>query len=486
MKTAGVLLGIASLPSAYGVGDFGHEAFKFVNILAEMQVKIWQVLPLNPLGFGNSPYQPYSSFAGDELYISLDKLVDDGLLARDKVLPYNQFAQVIDYANVREFKRGLLELAYLNYLKNLQLQQECAKFVKENDWAYNYAVFLTLKKHNQMRQWSDWPVAEQNWIKDKQFDLSMFADKINYELFIQHVFQKQWLELKTYANNKNIQIMGDIPIYLGFDSLDVWQNQEMFLLDENNQPSFVAGVPPDYFSATGQRWGNPIYAWDKLEATEFEFWINRLRINSQMYDIIRIDHFRAFDTYWQIPAECPTAVIGEWIEAPGYKLFETIYKKLPDIKIVVEDLGDLRPQVLELRDKFKLAGMQVFQFVYQTNGNNHALENTQNTIVYTGTHDNETLMGWYYRQNKWQRKQLKKVFRANDLTIKNKIIKAVLSYQADYVIFPVQDLIGLGNSARINFPGKIGSPNWEWMLSDLSTLDNLAKWFAEQVIKNKR
>jgi 4-alpha-glucanotransferase len=337
-----------------------------------------------------------------------------------------------------------------------------------------------------MRQWSDWSVAEQNWIKDKQFDLSMFADKINYELFIQHVFQKQWLELKTYANNKNIQIMGDIPIYLGFDSLDVWQNQEMFLLDENNQPSFVAGVPPDYFSATGQRWGNPIYAWDKLEATEFEFWINRLRINSQMYDIIRIDHFRAFDTYWQIPAECQTAVIGEWIEAPGYKLFETIYKKLPDIKIVVEDLGDLRPQVLELRDKFKLAGMQVFQFVYQTNGNNHALENTQNTIVYTGTHDNETLMGWYYRQNKWQRKQLKKVFRANDLTIKNKIIKAVLSYQADYVIFPVQDLIGLGNSARINFPGKIGSPNWEWKLSDLSTLDNLAKWFAEQVIKNKR
>lgn len=486
MRTAGVLLGIASLPSKYGVGDFGAEAYQFVDILANMKVNIWQVLPLNPLGFGNSPYQPYSSFAGDELYISLDELVKDKLLQASDLTNFNEFAYQIEYIQVREFKQKYLVKAYENYLKNSELQKQCKEFVANNNWVYNYAVFLTLKKHNQLLQWSDWPQEQKEWINDKKFDLAPFADKINYELFIQFIFQKQWLELKAYANSKNIQIMGDIPIYLGYDSLDVWQNQDMFLLDENGQPSFIAGVPPDYFSATGQRWGNPIYNWDKLEQTGFEFWLTRLKINSQMYDIVRIDHFRAFDTYWKIPASCPTAIEGEWVEAPGYKLFDAVYKAMPEIKIVVEDLGDLRPEVLELRDHYKLPGMNVFQFVYQINGNNDALRNTKNTIVYTGTHDNETLMGWYFGLSNWKRKKLKKQFKANDFTIKNKFIKAILGYKADYTVFPVQDLVGYGNSARINFPGKIGSPNWEWKLADFILLNGMVDWFAKQVTQNKR
>lgn len=486
MKRAGALVAIASLPSPYGVGDFGPQAYDLVDTLARMKLKIWQVLPLNPLGYGNSPYQPYSSFAGDELYISIDQLVADGLLDSSDVLEFKANATVIDYQGARLHKSVMLEKAFTNFAKSNQLKLELDNFVAKTNWAYNYAVFVTLKKINQHQAWNLWPAEHKNWINDKKFDLSIYSSEINYELFIQFIFSRQWLALKAYANSKDIEIMGDIPIYLGFDSLDVWENQDMFLLDAEQNPSFVAGVPPDYFSVTGQRWGNPIYNWENLAKSNFKFWIERLHGNMQAFDIIRIDHFRAFDTYWQIPASCPTAVDGSWVEAPGYALFDTIYKELPEIKIVVEDLGDLRPEVLELRDHYKLPGMQIFQFVFNVHGDNSYLEKAENTIIYTGTHDNSTLMGWYWSLNTWQRKQLKRFFKANDVTIKHQMLKYNLKCQANYVIFPAQDILGLGDYARMNTPSTIGSPNWEWKMSSLNGLKSEAEWLGAMVANSGR
>ncbi len=486
MKKAGALVAIASLPSPYGVGDFGPKAYELVDTLAEMKLKIWQVLPLNPLGYGNSPYQPYSSFAGDELYISIDQLVADGLLFQSDVVEFKANATVIDYQGARLHKTAMLKKAFASFVKDSQLKLELESFVAKTNWAYNYAVFVTLKKANNQQAWNLWPFEHKNWINDKKFDLSIYNTEINYELFIQFIFSRQWLALKAYANSKDIKVMGDIPIYLGFDSLDVWENQDMFLLDAEQNPSFVAGVPPDYFSVTGQRWGNPIYNWENLAKTNFKFWIERLHGNMQAFDIIRIDHFRAFDTYWKIPASCPTAVDGEWVEAPGYALFDTIYKELPEIKIVVEDLGDLRPEVLELRDHYKLPGMQIFQFVFNVDGNNCHLEKAENTIIYTGTHDNSTLMGWYWSLKNWNRKRLKRFFKANDLTIKHKMLKYNLNCQADYVIFPAQDILGLGDYARINTPSTIGSPNWEWKMSSLSGLKSEIEWLGKMVAKSGR
>lgn len=471
MKRIGILLGVASLPSKFGIGDFGPNAYKFANWLIKEKYNLWQVLPLNPLGFGNSPYQPYSSFAGDELYISPEQLVKDGLLAESDLTDYQPYSSTIDYIGVREHKAQFLAKAYVNFTASAILKAEYDKFIENHNWAYNYAVFLTFKKLNDFKPWNLWQQEHKDWIKNPTTNLSQYQSEIDYELFIQFIFYQQWQALKAYANSLGIEIMGDIPIYLGFDSLDVWQNQDLFLLDENQNPTYIAGVPPDYFSKTGQRWGNPIYNWEKLEKTNFKFWVERLRGNMQMFDIIRIDHFRAFDTYWKIPASCPTAIEGEWVEAPGYALFDTIYRELPDINIVVEDLGDLRPEVLKLRDHYKLPGMQVFQFVFNLLVDNSRFETLQNCVVYSGTHDNSTLLGWYRSLKKWQRKQVKRYFRATERNLIRKILRYIGKCQAKYIVFAMQDILELDDSARINYPGKIGSPNWEWKLSSSRFMD---------------
>ena len=470
MRKAGVLLPIASLPSAHGVGDFGLNAYKFIDILHEMDMKIWQVLPINSLGFGNSPYQSYSSFAGEELYISIEELINDGFL--DSFEVFNPISSSIDYPAVRANKQQYFIQAFNNFKAKKLLEQEYSQFVNSTTWLYNYAVFITLKKNNQLKTWTDWPEQQKNWIKDHKFDLTPFVAQIEYELFLQFIFFRQWFKLKSYANQRNIQIMGDIPIYTGFDSLDVWENQDVFLLDSKQQPTFVAGVPPDYFSATGQRWGNPLYDWEFLKETNFEFWIRRLRENSKFFDIVRIDHFRAFDTYWKIPINCPTAVEGEWVEAPGYALFDAIYAKLPEINIVAEDLGDLREEVLKLRDHYNLKGMKIFQFKFDITQKAREVEETLNTILYTGTHDNNTLMGWYEALTSEEQQQINVYFSANNDTLKHQIISYIMKCEAEYVIIPVQDIIGINDSARINTPSTVGSPNWEWKLINFEPLYN--------------
>lgn len=386
-RMAGVLMPIASLPSGDGVGCFGKAAYQFVDFLVEAGFKLWQVLPLNPLGYGNSPYQPYSSYAEDELYIDLDLLAEDGYLSGEREeLPDTGR---IDYDQARRHKLPYLQAAF-EVFEERQEEKEAFNAFCKGDWVYSYAVFITLKKHNDLRCWNEWPEAQRDWILNKVFDISPYEREIRFEMFLQYMFYKQWSSLKRYANEKGILMVGDVPFYVGIDSLDVWQERDNFLLDQEGKPSFIAGVPPDYFSATGQRWGNPIYNWEHMEHNRFQFWIERLRYSMWLYDIIRIDHFRAFDTYWKIPAACETAIEGEWIEAPGYALFDRLLEELPDIWLIAEDLGELRPEVLKLRDAYGLPGMSIAEFTLLAP--NVAVKNQ---VIYTGTHDNQTVIGWY-------------------------------------------------------------------------------------------
>lgn len=455
---------VASLPSSYGIGDFGPESYHFIDLLKQTKIGIWQILPLNPLGFGNSPYQPYSSYAGDEIYISLDMLVEEGLLKSAK--PFHPRSRRIDYEAVREYKKEYLRKAFYNFKPNKKYRD-----FTEKSWVYPYAVFLTLKKANGMRCWNEWPKEQQDWILDRNFDLHPYKEDIDYEMFLQYEFYCQWLKLKKYANKKGIRILGDIPFYVGIDSQDVWANRENFLLDEDGRPVFIAGVPPDYFSATGQRWGNPIYDWDYMKKHDFSFWYDRLSYCGEMFDIIRIDHFRAFDTYWKIPSTCPTAVEGRWVEAPGYELFDALLPKLT-AEIVVEDLGELRPEVLVLRDHYNFMGMKVLQFTF--NPYTGLTEGKQNRIIYTGTHDNQTLKGWFdafSQEEKTQiRRRLKEAGYA-DGDISWRFIRMAFDQPEDLVVVPMQDFLGLGDDARINSPGTLGSPNWEWKLKDLNPFE---------------
>jgi 4-alpha-glucanotransferase len=486
MKQAGVLMPLASLPSPYGVGDMGPAAFALIDILAQMGMRVWQVLPLNPLGYGNSPYQPYSSFAGDLIYLSPELLLKDGLLTATDLAPLNASATRIDYPAARAYKEQLLHQAFINFSRKSQFNASLAEFKASTPWLADYALFMALKETNHMQPWSVWPHEHKHALSyDAAALRTELAALIAYHEFVQFMFFRQWQALKSYANQHNIRIMGDIPIYLGLDSADVWANQELFLLDPDGNPRVVAGVPPDYFSSTGQRWGNPIYNWKQLAKTGFEFWLKRLEGNQAAYDIIRIDHFRAFDTYWQIPSQCPTAIAGEWCTAPGYQLFDAIYAKLPDIQIVVEDLGDLRQEVLELRDHYHLAGMQIFQWHFNPKRENTQFATLANTIIYTGTHDNSTLIGWYHSLAKRQRQRLHKFFGTQ-----TELVKAIVTYlvncAAAYVIFPIQDLLGLDDSCRLNRPGTIGSPNWEWRLTDFDHLTEQITWVADALTQSNR
>lgn len=463
MRTSGILMPVASLPSRFGIGSFGREAYKFVDLLKMTGVGIWQILPLNPLGFGNSPYQPLSSYAGDELYIDLDVLYDEGLLSERAEDFTPAESDRIDYVGARTHKESYLRRAYLNFRGSGEYEE----FLKYS-WVRPYAVFVALKTKNGLRAWTEWPKEEQNWILDGKYDLTGLEDEIGYRMFAQFEFYKQWMALKSYANSKGIEIMGDIPFYVGIDSLDVWSSRDEFLINGEGEPSFIAGVPPDYFNEDGQRWGNPIYDWETLRKTGFRFWIERLRYSALLYDILRIDHFRAFDTYWKIPADCPTARVGEWIEAPGYELFDEVFARMPDIKIVAEDLGDLRPQVLELRDHYGLTGMNVAEFTFMDPGQ----PIRKNQLVYTGTHDNQPIMGWYKDRTKKEREQINRRmahYGSSRVPLAKKMIRLVMLSEADTAIVPIMDILGLDDRARLNEPGTVGSPNWEWRLANFDS-----------------
>lgn len=485
MKKAGILWPLASLNGSHGIGDFGKASYDFIDISKKAGFDMWQILPLNPLGFGNSPYQPYSSYAGDEIYISLDMLYDDGLL-EEKVAHLEQKDRV-DYNYVRDFKGKYLKKAYLKFKeKNLENSEAYEKFL-EFDFVYDYAVFLTLKKANNLISWNEWPREQKNWIIDKKLDLSPYQDQIAYEIFIQYIFYQQWMKLKAYANENGLKIIGDVPFYVGLDSLDVWQNQKYFEITEEGKPLLIAGVPPDAFSDKGQRWGNPIYKWSEIEKDDFKFWIDRLRYNAKLYDIVRLDHFRAFDTYWQIDAKNDTAIIGEWIPAPGYKLFDIIEKELKDVEFIAEDLGTMMPGVYKLRDHYDLKGMVIIQENLRP-WENHFIEAATNSAAYPGTHDNKTLFQWYGELDKTQQESIKDYFKTlgiNHGDIREDFFDYVMGMESEYVIISLADILGIGQEARINEPATLSDKNWSFKLKNLDEYKEKADFLNQAISHNK-
>lgn len=462
MRKLGILLPIFSLPSKTGVGDFGKEAYTFIDYLVKAGIKIWQILPLNPLGEGNSPYQSASIYAMDEIYISLELLQAEHFLV--EVRHFQQDSERIDYAAVRNFKKAYLERAFLKFKPD----EDYKRFIQQ-EWVYEYAVFRVFKQLNTQINWYDWSKKYKNWPQEQAVDLTLYEQEIAYQLFLQYVLYKQWQKLKMYANEHGIEIMGDMPIYAGYDSVDVWAHRYNYLLDASGKSTYVAGVGPDYFSEKGQLWGNPLYDWNYLAKNHFQFWIDRLRHSQKIFDLVRIDHFRAFDTYWQIPADEVDARNGVWIEAPGYALFDEIYRQLHDIQIVAEDLGELRPEVLELRDFYHLKGMKVLQYMFDVQ--EREFNDIENMIAYTGTHDNQTLVGWLKTQdtNIYQQFFMERGY--NNKHLYEDFIEYTIASIHTFVIIPLQDFLGKDDIARINIPGEINEHNWNWKLRDFNEFD---------------
>jgi 4-alpha-glucanotransferase len=467
-KKVGILLAISSLPSPHGVGDFGPKAYQFIDLLKKHKLDYWQILPLNPLGYGNSPYQPYGSKPFDEIYISLALLQKEKLLPK-RIATYHPKSVHVDFQKVAMFKRPYLRKAYEKYMRDGRKGLKTWK--KMNPWVENYAKFVTFKRYNHLNLWLYWPEEFKDYPLNENMDITRFQDEIDFNIWLQYIAYKQWQKLHKYANKNGISIIGDIPIYVGIDSVDVWEDRKTFLLDQNSFPTHVAGVPPDYFSKTGQRWGNPLYNWDYLEKNNFAFWQDRLGYNSKLFDIIRIDHFRGFDTYWKIPASSPTAIEGEWIEAPGYKLFDTLFAKFPNLNIIAEDLGDLRKEVLVLRDHYNLPGMEIVEFTYKPGVDVNAKYHTNNRIIYTGTHDNQTLKGWFLSFPLETQLEIIDDLVKRGFTEDNpydNFLAYTLKSTANTAIFPLQDVLHCDDRARFNTPGTIGSPNWEWKLKNFT------------------
>ncbi len=462
-KEAGILMPVSALPSRTGVGELGASAYQWIDLMQESGITIWQILPLNPLGYGNSPYQPYSSYAGDELYISLEILLKEGLL-KEEPKSFREDEKRVDYEKVREFKLPYLKEAYQNFKAAGKEEDLAYQEFKEQEWVKVYTTFRALKKANDGRCWNEW----------KKTKLSQTEkEETGFQVFLQYLFYTQWMQVKQAANEKGIRIMGDVPFYVGLDSADVWGGKDNFLLDADGRPSFIAGVPPDYFSATGQRWGNPIYDWDYMKESEYQFWMDRIGYSGRLFDIVRIDHFRAFDTFWKIPVSCPTAMEGEWVEAPGYEVLDLLTKRLKDVELVAEDLGELRPEVMVLKKHYHLKGMKILIFAIET-WRKRAVDgicDEENMIVYTGTHDNDTLMEWYRRLSLAARRKVRRFLKTKGFgqgQVKDRLLGYTFARPAKYAIVPIQDILGLGREGHMNTPGTVGSPNWEWRMTSFA------------------
>lgn len=486
IKKAGILLPLASLPGKFGIGDFGIEGYQLIDSLKEGNMKLWQILPLNPLGYGNSPYQSYSSFALDEIYIDLIQLKEEGLLT--KLPSFIKQSNFIEYEKVRDLKFKYLQIAYLKDKE--KAKSKIMKFKLDNPWVNSWAIYKSFKRKDS-HPWNLFP----SYKKDYQLVSSNLSEEekedINFEIWVQMKLFEQWDALHKYANVNGIKIIGDLPFYVGFDSSDVYANNKYFLLDPNTkEPSFIAGVPPDYFSATGQRWGNPIYDFAELEKDGFSFLINRIAYNSKLYDIVRIDHFRAFDTYWKIPASCKTAIEGEWVEAPGYKLFDKLFSSYPDIEIIAEDLGELREEVRVLKDHYDLPGMNVIQFtLYDDLFAKKDGFDKENVVIYLGTHDNETTYSFLKSMKEEDKKTLDEALSSlgiEDDNEVNRLIKFALRKKGKYVILSFMDLLNLDNKARINTPGVLSKSNWTYKLKDFNSLFKAINDSKEEIIKDGR
>jgi 4-alpha-glucanotransferase len=475
-RLSGILLHPTSLPSPYGIGDLGNGAYRFLDFLQQSEQKIWQILPLGPTGAGNSPYSAYSALAGNPLLISLDILSSDGLLTESDL---RNIKQVFDSQDPAYVNYDLvIQQKYPCYFKAFkafqekddsdEYRQEFSQFCQDYEyWLNDYALYMALKEYHQGNPWFDW---EESIAKRKPAAIAQWQTKlvneIEYQKFLQFCFFRQWHKLKQYANKQGIQIFGDIPIYVAHDSVDVWANQSIFCLNEKTgEASLMAGVPPDYFSATGQLWGNPVYNWQELEKTNFAWWIQRIKGMLEYVDIMRIDHFRGFEAYWGVPEGETTAMNGKWYKAPGDKFFSLLKQKLGDLPIVAEDLGVITPEVEALRDQYKFPGMKILHFAFDSDRQNSFLPynyTNHNCVVYTGTHDNDTTVGWFEKRSfEDKQKVVDYLGCIGEKGIHWSLIGLAMSSVANVAIFPLQDVLGLGTWAKMNTPGTIEN-NWAW------------------------
>lgn len=484
-RASGILLHITSLPSKYGIGSFGKEAYAFVDFLEKSGQKLWQIFPLGPTGYGNSPYQTFSAFAGSPLLIDLDLLVTDGLINENDI-PGLEFKQTrVEYDKVSKFKLKILYEAF----KNFQPSPEFETFTKNNSWWLDdYALFMSIRKKFHYQSWVNWP---QNIKLREQDALNQYKEELNksiyFQKFLQFKFKQQVDNLHQYANSKGVKIIGDIPIFIGFDSSDVWANPAMFHFDKDCNPTIVAGCPPDEFAPTGQLWGNPLYRWQVMKENGFKWWIKRFEHLLTQVDIIRIDHFIGFVHYWAVPAGDKTALNGEWKQALGDEMFATLEQKLGKLPIIAEDLGAISDAVIALRDKYDFPGMKILQFAFYGDKENPYLPHNfdENCVVYTGTHDNETTRGWYSNLDTKVKKFVDEYLEFEKGKISWELIKAAWKSKADMALAPMQDFLDLDNKARMNYPGTV-EDNWEWRVKKEQLQPELAKKIRTLTQKTNR
>lgn len=474
-RAAGVLLHPTSLPGRYGIGDLGRQAYDFVDFLVAANQRLWQILPLGPTGYADSPYQCFSAFAGNPLLISPDRLVEQGYLPAAAVAHVPPFpGDKVDFGRVIDYKQRVLQQAYAHFKEHATAAQKAAytRFRKSAVfWLDDFALFMALKEHHKDTNggvWSSWPaeLAQRDPAALKRWSKTLAAAIDNHR-FQQFLFAEQWAALKTYANERNIKIIGDVPIFVAYDSADTWSHPELFYLKPDGQPDLVAGVPPDYFSATGQRWGNPLYRWNVMREDNYAWWVERMRAVLTQTDIVRIDHFRGFAAYWEIPAEEPTAIIGRWVKGPGIPFFESLRAQLGDLPIIAEDLGVITPDVEALRDTFSFPGMKILQFAFGGEQNSDFLPYNfvPNSVVYTGTHDNETTLGWYRNASEQERDHVRRYLAVSGDNIVWDMMRLAYGSVSDMAVIPMQDLLVLDNEARMNYPGKTGGW-WGWRYTE--------------------
>ncbi len=483
MRKSGILMPVSSLPSKYGIGTFGKAAYEFVDRLQKGGQSLWQILPLGPTSYGDSPYQSFSTFAGNPYFIDLEKLTEDGLLKKEEceACDFGENPLYVDYGRIYENRFALLKKAFARF--DAKKEEGYDDFLEKNAfWLKDFALFMAVKNSFDGVSFEEWEDdIRKRAPKALQKYQEQYREEISFYVFLQYEFSKQWSALKTYANGKGIQIVGDIPIYVAFDSSDTWASPELFQFDDDLKPIAVAGCPPDAFSATGQLWGNPLYNWEYHKKTGYAWWMKRFIHCFQMYDIVRIDHFRGFDEYYSIPYGSETAENGEWQKGPGYELFDVMKKTLGRQNVIAEDLGFLTPTVYKLVKKTGFPGMKVLQFAFDSREESDYLPHnyTANSIVYTGTHDNDTLLGWWASlsgKDKSFAKKYMNIRREKDVTWT--FIRACMASVSDTAIIPMQDYLELGAEARINTPSTLGD-NWKWRMEAGAFTDELAERMCE-------
>ena len=471
-RQSGVLMHISSLPGKYGIGSFGQSAYDFVDFLVRTKQRYWQILPLGTTSYGDSPYQSFSAFAGNTYFIDFDILIEEGLLneADVKGADFGDNPRKVDYAKIFDARRPIMEKAVARFLKAEDLS-DYESFVEQNAaWLEVFAEYMAIKEHFDNLAWTEWP--DEAIRRREAASLASYreklADKLTYHRVTQYLFFKQWLRLKAYANEHHIEIVGDMPIYVAADSADVWAQPHFFKTDAVGKPTCVAGCPPDEFSETGQLWGNPIYDWEAMDKDGYAWWIERLRESFKIYDIVRIDHFRGFESYWEVPADSDTSATGKWVKGPDYKLFAAVKEALGDLNIIAEDLGFMTDEVIELRERTGFPGMKILQFAFNPDDESidspHLAPN--NSVMYTGTHDNNTVLGWYKDEIDDATRQYMAQYtnRKEYETVPHAMLRTIFASVSFMAIATMQDLLELDSAARMNYPSTIGG-NWTWRMT---------------------